>query len=328
MSGILACRRLQMGKETTQGDLVAATSIWRGKGTILTDLSIIFPEEDIGVPVGTDRSLIAKKGAVLTLDSVEATYEQLPYLFEMGVASATPTTDADSAGIWVYDPPVATTDWYTSTDLATYTWEGGDNEQEEEFGFGHARSITLSGTVNEPVKMGAEVIGREVAKSTFTPALSVPSVTDILFTKGVIYADAVGDSIGTTQLTNTWLMFSLSYTTGWVAVLTADGRYDFSFIKMVRPEAILTVEFEHNATAISEKDYWIAQTARQLRMNFTMSAGNYLEMDMAGKWDNFEKLGERDGNDILRGNFRIRYNSTAGLYFKTTIASSTLAALP
>jgi hypothetical protein len=48
---------------------------------------------------------------------------------------------------------------------------------------------------------------------------------------------------------------------------------------------------------------------------------------MVGKWDNFEKIGERDGNDVVTGNFRARYNSTAAGFF-TAVIGTNLASLP
>ena len=62
-------------------------------------------------------------------------------------------------------------------------------------------------------------------------------------------------------------------------------------------------------------------------MKFDGTSSKYLTLDMAGKWDNFEAIGERDGNDIVTGNFRCRYNSTAALFFEAVVGNA-LSALP
>ena len=326
--GIKACRRLQMGKETTPGTAVAATSYWRGTGTIQDNLTTVFPNEDIGILPGVDRTYQPKTEALLTLDSTPATFEQIGYLFQMGIADTDPTTDANSAGVWSYSFPTSCTDIKVSTDLRTMTWEGGDNAQAEEFAYGHCRSITLSGNAGEALMMSAEIVGREVGTSTFTADLSIPTVTEILFSKGSIYIDGTGTSPATTQVSNEFLQMDLSITTGWIPVYTADGNIYFSFVKQAAPEVILSVTFEHNTNAIAEIANWRAETARVIRINFDGATGNQLILDMAGKWDNFSKIGERDGNDIVTGTFRARYNSTAAQFFTAAVHCASLAALP
>ena len=331
--GIKALRRIQMGKEPTPGTIVTPTTYWRGVGTIQDNRTVEFPTEDIGILPGVDRSYIPQVEALLSLESTPATFEQLPYLFEMGIQSVTPTTDSDSSGVYSYVVPVASTDALVSTDLATYSFEAGDNAAAEEFGYGFCQSLTLEGNAGEGLMMSAEIVGREVQPTTdgaFTTGLSIPAVEDILFSKGELYVDgcASTDTIGTTKISNEFLSMNLSYTTGWMPVYTADGNLYFSFIKQTMPEAILQITFEHNTNAIAEIANWRAETARQIRLHWDGAAATHdLVIDMAGKWDNFEKIGEQDGNDIVTGSFRARYNSTAALFLEAVVKNN-LAALP
>ena len=326
-TGIKACRRIQIGKETTQGTMAAATTLWRGTGTIQDNLTVVWPDEDIGILPGVDRSYIPRVEAQLSLDSTPATFQQLPYLFEMGIRTVTPTTDTNSEGVWSYEIPVACTDTITSTDLATYSFRGGDNVAVEGFTYGFVRSMVLSGSAGEALMMSAEVIGRQVATTDWTPALSVPTVQEILFSKGALYIDATTTDAGTTKVSNEFLDMNLSITGGWTPVYTAEGNLFYSFIKQAMPEIILSVTFEHATKSIAEKAYWRAQTPRLIRVRFDGTTGHQLTLDMAGKWDNFNKLGERDGNDIVEGTFRARYNSTAALFFKAVVKCGTLGAL-
>mgnify|MGYP000854766745 FL=1 len=324
--GIKALRRIQLGKETDPGTAVAATAIWRGTGTIQDNLTTVFPAEDVGILVGTDRSYIPKAEAMISLAETEATFEQLPYLFEAGIRHVTPSTDTPGYK-YEYIIPVASTDSISSTDLQTFTVEGGDNAQAEEFAYGFARTITISGTAGQAVMMGAEIVGRQVGTSSFTTPLSIPTVEEILTSKGKLYIDAADGTIGSTQKSNTLLDFSLSITTGWIPVYTADGNIYFSFAKPTAPEVMLSLTFEHETSSIAEIAAWRAGTARQIRLKFDGTSSKYLTLDMAGKWDNFEAIGERDGNDIVTGNFRCRYNSTAALFFEAVVGNA-LSALP
>jgi hypothetical protein len=317
-----------MGAEATAGTSVPATTYWRGTGTVQDNLTTVFPNEDIGILPGVDRSYIPKVEGLLSLESTPATYEQLPYLFQMGVESVSPTTDASGDGIFTYTMPIESSDINNSTDLATYTFEVGDNQQAEYFTYGHCRSFTLSGSAGEALMMSAEIVGRQVATTDFTGSLSIPAVEEILFSKGSLYVSAAGTYPATDAVSNTLLDMDLSVTTGWTPVYTADGNLYFSFVKQTMPEVILSLTFEHNATAVTEIANWRAGTARSIAVQFTGStAAKYLKLYLAGKWDNFGKIGERDGNDIVTGTFRARYNSSAGGFFQTVIGSN-LASLP
>jgi len=58
MPGIKALRKIQLGKETVAGTIVAATDIWRGMGTLqnLAELVIIGP-----MPIEKPKSKRKKK---------------------------------------------------------------------------------------------------------------------------------------------------------------------------------------------------------------------------------------------------------------------------
>ena len=325
MAGIKALRKIQIGKETTAGTKVDADIVWRGTGSIHDNMELIFPKEDIGMLVPAGRSYVARYEAGLTLDEVEATFEQLPHLFEMGIESVTPT--GTTSFTYTYTMPYASTDLVASTDLATYTVEAGDNVAEEEFAFGFARSIQLTGSAGQAVMMSAEIVGRQVEPGTFTTGIALQTVEEILFSKGKLYIDNVKAFPATTQISNQLLGMSLSINTGWLPVYTADGALYFSFIKQTTPEVTLQITFEHDTTAVAEKAAWRAQTPRIIRIKFDGSDGKSLAIDIAGKWESFDVLGEQDGNDIVSGTFRGTYNATVGGMFQTAI-TNTLSALP
>lgn len=327
--GITRYRRIQMGAESTPGTAVAATSYWRGVASLQDNRETVFPEEHIGILGGTDRTYVPRYEVTVNLAETEATFEQIPYLFQMGIQNATPTTDANGVGIFSYSMPIVSTDARVSTDLETYTFELGNNAEVREVEYCYARTITLSGDAGAGLMMGAELIGRQSSTSTFTASLSIPSVEEILFSKGKLYIDAEGGTIGTTQISNQFLSMNLSITTGWTHVYTGDGQLYFSFIKQAAPEIILEISFEQNTEAIAQYDAWMSETAKQIRIKFDgSSAAKYLTLDMAGKWDNFgPTMEERDGNDIVTGTFRARYNATAALFFEAVVGTN-LASLP
>jgi hypothetical protein len=101
------------------------------------------------------------------------------------------------------------------------------------------------------------------------------------------------------------------------------------------PEISLAVTFEHDATSVTEKGNWRTQTSRLLRIKnhgvALTTAGVYtyrtIQIDVAGKFTKFNKLGERNGNDVLEGTFIGRYNAAQATAGNILIVNE-LSALP
>jgi len=197
MAGVKPLRKIQLGLEATAGTAVAATTIWRGMGMIQDGIEPVQVEEDLGLLVPSDRSYVPYLAAEFEMDEVEATFEQLPYILSAGIEDVV-TGAADGVGsgkIYPYDPPLA-----AAGAVKTYTIEGGDNAGAEEMEYAFVQDFKLSGKAKEALMMSATWLGRQVATSSFTAALSVPPVEEILFGKGKLYIDAGTSTIGSMVL--------------------------------------------------------------------------------------------------------------------------------
>jgi hypothetical protein len=296
----------------------------------------LFPEEDIGIFGGVDRQYFPKLASALEMEEIEATYEQLPHILDAGIKNATPAADG-SGYVRTYTFPIQSSDAVESTDLQTYSFKGGDNNEVEKFGFGFVTDFVLSGNAGGAWKNSATWAGRELGSdSDGFVTVTIPAVEEMLFSKSSLYLDASSDTIGTTVVSNTLTNATLTIKTGWQAVHTASGRIDFSFIKQVQPEIKLDVTFEHNATATTEKANWRNGVARLLQIKCVGSAlasagATYtyktMLIKLAGKWDTFEKIDEVDGNDVVTGHFIAKYNSTSAL-FASLVVVNELATMP
>lgn len=332
MAGIKLLRRLQLGRETTAGTAVGATTIWRGMGTLEDQRETVFVEEDIGYLSGVDRTYQPKLQAALSMPSVPATFEQLPHILDAGITVATPAADSTGSGdVYTYTFPTT-----SAPTPKTYTIEGGDNQAVEEMEYAFVQSFTLEGSAGEALMVSAEWLGRQVTTSSFTTTATLPDVEEILFSKGKLYIDEATGTIGTTQKSSTLLSATLNVNTGLQPVFTADGNLYFTFIKNVGPEITLDVTFEHDGTATAEKAAWRAQTPCLIRLQWEGSAlgtaGAYtvktLRVDLAGRWESFAALEDQDGNDVVTGTFRARYNATAAKYAEIVVVADDMAALP
>jgi hypothetical protein len=334
MSGIKALRKLQMGAHTSSdsGDAIPATSIWRGMGTLEDARNFYFVAEDVGIMTGTDRSNISQLGSKLSLDATEATYEQLPYLCEMAIQTATPTADSDAGSGYAYQYTFPTT---AANTIKPYCWEGGDNQQAEVANYMHCADFSLAGDEGKAWMMSANLFGRDVNNDTFTAGLTLPAVNHANFGQSYFYIDNDSDDFGDTVVSQTLLASTFKYATNFVAKHPANGRLDFSFVQPTMPEISLAVTFEHDGTAVTEKGYWRTQTPRLIRIKnegvALTTAGAYtyrtIQLDIAGKFTKFNKLGERNGNDVLEATFIGRYNAAQATAGNILIVNE-LSALP
>ncbi len=104
-----------------------------------------------------------------------------------------------------------------------YTIEAGDNVIEEELENCFVAEFELSGKKNEAWMLTSKWNGRQSTVTAFTPALTIPAVSEMLFNRSKLFIDNVGATIGTTQILNSWIDAKLKITTGLKAQFTADG---------------------------------------------------------------------------------------------------------
>ena len=326
MAGSRALRKIQIGKETTAGTNVDATTIWRGMGVIHDQRDRVFPKEDVGVLGGTDRSYTARYWSDLTLDSVEATFEQLPYVFEAGVKTAAASADGAGDG-YIYEYPTSVTSQNTTT---TYTIEGGDDQQEEEAAYWFLKHFNLSGDGQGALFMTSDWVGRVTANGTFKAALSVPDVEEILVNNGTLYIDDSGGSIGGTEVSSTLFGIDYDVDTGLQEYWAVDGSLDFSLIKFTEDEIILNLTYEHNASAVTEKAKYRDGSTRLIRLKFegsafTTAGTDYtyktLIIDVAGVYEDWSMLQDQDGNDVVTATLRVRNSPADTLKAEYTVVN-------
>jgi len=331
MPGIRQLASLQMGIETTSGTEAAATEIWRGPIDFPEDtLGFMQPREDVAIFGGTDRSYISQYSSKWMIAETELTFEQIPFILTTSVKAVTSGSADGSGSGKIYSYPVSTT---SANTISSLTLEAYDNTQEEQALYGFTRSFKLSGkggNAGNAVMVSAEMMGRQLAPGTKTGSLTLPTVEEVLFPKSKLFIDAIGGTIGTTQKTNTFLAFDLTFDSGIMPVWTGDGSLDYTFIKVSEPKLTGSVLFEHDSIAVAQKAIWRAQTPQLMRIqllgNALTTAGTTysvktINIDMAMKFTKFDAIGEQDGNDIVLGNFESKYNTTSASWATFTVVN-------
>ena len=183
------------------------------------------------------------------------------------------------------------------------------------------RTLTTATTSTLTTTGGViEAAGSLVTIEQYFDAVTIPTIEEILFQKGKLYIDLSTASAGTTIKSNTVLSFELDYKTGWKGQPAADGRLDFSFIKLAKPSGTLKVTFEHDGSATAEKAYWRAKTPRLIRLlvqgsKLTTAGTTYiyktLIVDVVGVWTKFSALKDDNGNDTVEGTLMFGYDTSA-----------------
>lgn len=326
MAGITLLTRCQIGKETTAGTAVASTNIMRFESGFLDDQrEVQHVPENIGYLSKVNRTNTPKFLGYYSMKGI-ATFEQFPYFLESSIKTATPVQDGSGSG-YIYTYTGETT---AANTIATYTLEGGDNQQAYEMEYAFAKTWTLSGAGGAGLDLSGDWYGRQVQKTTFTGSLSLPSVDEINFGEGKLYIDTVGGTMGTTQVTNTWLDFSLKYDSGVKEQFTGSGEKYFSHVEHAGPEITLDITLEHDTNSVSLFDALQAETPYQIRMLFegpalTTAGTSYtyktLKIDLVGKVEKWGTPTSKDGVNAIPITFRAAYDGTCAKFFEMVVVN-------
>jgi hypothetical protein len=284
---------------------------------------IVFAEEDVGQYPNQLRTYVPSEGAEISLEGV-CTYEQLPHILEMGIQTVTPSgTTAPYTYTYTFATSAATT-------IKTYTIEYGDAEDAEDAEYVFCESFEITGAPDEALMVSATLRGRQVTQGQSFASLSLPAVEEMLFNTCVLYIDATGGTVGSTQVSNSFRSFSFSVTTGWQAVQTGDGNLYFTLAKLAgAPEIVLEITAEHDSSwdSAGEKANWLAETIRLIQIKASGTSSREMKISMAGLWETFGTIEDTDGNSTLTGTFRAGYSSSDTLFCNIAVAN-TLSSLP
>lgn len=316
-------RRTQLGREVTAGTAVAATTYWTGP-TTKTDGSVItIVQEAIGQYADRGTTYLADLGVQgLTMENHPLNLEEILHIFEAGVDEVTPT--GNDPYTYEYILPGGSTD----AAVQTYTIEAGDSVQAEEMAYCIVTSFTISGGKNAALMAQANWQGRQWGTSTFTGALTVPTVEPIIFNTGALYLDDSGGTVGTTQVSSSFTSFTLTVQTGLGVFQTADGNLYFTAEKRINPSWTLAITAEHTSdwNISNERGNFRNRTMRLVQCDFTGTSSRQLTIDGAGIWTSFSD-GDADGNAIINATMQGVNSSTDSLFLTTTIING-LASVP
>jgi len=317
--GAYSANTIQLGRESTPGTAVAATSIWRGPAASIEDARTRqVAEEQVGLLIPTARIYDSALGAKLAMPATELTFEQVLHILEAGIVAATP------AGPSPYTYTYALPQTATPNTIKTYTIESGNTvagdgaEMEQSF----VEEFELSGQRLAPWMMSATWMGRQRSVATLTSPLSLVAVEEAQFGKTKLYIDATGGTIGSTQKTGVLTKASVKVRTGWQAVYAGDGVLYYTNVKYVRPEVrlALTIELESGGVATTERAAFVAKSLRLVRLDCAGSTSDRnLTIDGSFIWDTVGDYENDNGDTVLTLEGQAWYSSADNQYFSVVV---------
>lgn len=319
--GVRRLQKIQMGRESTAGTAVAATSIWRGQGKSLDDQRVIeVIEEMVGILEGADRTAVVELTSGLELAETPLTFEQFPYIVAMALGGPTTGSQDGSGSDYLYTANIATNALPTKT---TYTFQTGDNNEAERMEYCFVQKFGVKLQAGQTARMSATVLGRQVAQNSFTGSLSIPTVEEAITSKGKVYLDAISGTYGTTQVSSQIIGGEINYEIKWAAQMTMDGNLYFSTLTYGGHTITGNLTFLHDANvnrASGEKLNFANQTARKLRIDLiggavTTAGTTYSTkkaiFDLPLKWTKASTLTDNENNNVVTMDFRSRHNLTS-----------------
>ena len=314
--------KTQIGRESTPGTAVAATTIFRGAFAMPEDARTIQrAEEQVGLLVPAERAFTTAVLARLSMPSTPLTVEQLPHILEAGVETVSPT--GSDPYVYTYNFPTGS----TLNTIKTYTIEAGNvivtgDVQEMEYSF--VEEFELSATAGEAWMMSANWIGRQLSSAAFTAALSLPSVTEMILPKTKLYIDATGGTVGSTQKTGVLMGAQMTVRTGILPVPVGDGNLYFSAHKFTRPEITfsITLELEDGGVVAAERAIFESQAVRLFELE--LNGGNATHecvLQWAGKYDSISDYENSDGNTTVTFEGHAVYSSTDSLFWNCAVTN-------
>jgi hypothetical protein len=333
-AGIKKLQKLQFGKEATPGTAVAATTILRGVGGMLSDQRKVEEvEELIGIIGGADRDAIVQLLTMIEIPAKPMTPEQFQYILAMALGGPV-TGSADGSGTdKIYTTNLPTTAVPTAV---PYTVEGGDNFQAERAEYCVVTKFTITFAANSLVKVQFSIMGRQSTTNSFTGALSLPALSELPVNKAKVYLDAIGGAYGTTQVANTIIGGQINVTTQWVPQFTMDGQLYYSYPSYADTHVDGALTFLHDTAVTTAKTEFRARTPKLLRLDFigdavvtpgTTYSTKKVIIDLPIKYLSAPAISDQNGVDQIAFTFRSRYNTTAGNAGKFVVVNE-LASLP
>jgi len=338
-AGLRATRKIQVGLESpsARGTPVVATA--RLIGTLTPKLNQKYhrpSEYETGQFNDYIKSWVISQESAATFEG-DLTYEQCMYHLGMSLRGAiTPTGGGGSPYVWTYTPNQS-----ASQALDCRTIEYGDNVQAQRMAFCFAKSIEISGQVEEAVKVKTEIVGQPLSNQSFTGSISAPTaLSPVIVGTAKAYLDTSWATLGTNQLPYTVFGFDWKLVSDKGSPVTPvkymDGNVYFTDWAEQKRHVELTIDAAYNSTiagAFSTNLAALNQTQALMfvQLKFTGASitggSNIFILNGAYVLDDYSELKEREGQDEVQLKFVSQLDPAASTNEWSVIVNNNVSAM-
>lgn len=327
LTGSMPLAKAQVAREVVPGTSLAATrKMPIMSGNLNEQGEINFPQEQRESFIANYRGFATKRMVEISGMEVAPTFEDLPWYLNFAVSSnMTGTPHAVVAYRYDFVPKVAV------NDLATATWELGDDTTEFDVNFSVLTRLELNIAKNAPSTMTMDWIGQKATKSSFTSNLSDRVTEDINGALALAYIDTT--TIGSTAVVNV-IDAKVTIETMQTQFFALDGNL-FPVDTYRNAPRMASVEMTIAFTNTTEYDLWQSGlsasgvTPRKIRLyvsgstiaGTTPSTPKSLTIDLYTVWEE-APFGEDDGLRTVQFKGQTVYNTTAGHDFSWSIVNT------
>lgn len=334
-SGVRDLRQYQIGKETTPGTAVAATTRLVSELEFDPQEPVFQPEAQLGILLENPTTDVIALRSTDATWSGDLTYEQILHLLHMSLEGGVTPVGAGADKTWTFDPTFAADPALNAFTLQKRMTDGTTN-WDERIAYVLARGFSIRGAIGENAKFEADLYGRPVERdSAITAAIAIPSVNFVPVSAFKLFVDDTFAGIGTTQMLETITDFNFDYRAPSHPSFFVDGRTDKSFSRhsLNRVGFDFRCAAEYNATVHAERAKAASRALRYARLVATgpaLGGGNYkVQIDMCLRYreGEFDAEGEREDADAVSLDLIQAYDPTNSFGLKVVVVNG-LAALP
>jgi hypothetical protein len=216
----------------------------------------------------------------------------------------------------------------------TITLEAGDETDAYEMEYLLFSRIKFSGVVAQgtdeaPVAIEGDYFARQVTKTSFTGAITAPTVDTMNAGLSRLYIDALWANRGTNEVTSILRAWEVEIITGLHPKFFGSANRYFDSHGQGFIEVVLTLTLEGGADADTEYDKYILGTQQAISLQILgaqIGAGDVaqLTVNVWGAYENVIPLGaEEQGNNLHTAIFRDKYGITGATNIEITATTNT-----
>lgn len=305
-----AFTKIQTGREATAGTKVAATAKQMGKLEMEEIITLHRPDEERGSLADKHTSTPVGE-AVECSFSGDATFEQLPYWLENSIRTVSGAVTDTSAYTYTYTPNLT-----TANTPKTFTIEYGEDVQEHEIEYCVTKELEISGAIDGVWAVKANIFGRNLDPSSFTGALSDPTVEPAIMNLTKLYIDDSGGSHGGTEKALTLIDFAFKLSTGFLPGKHGGATLYFDTLRQKKITATLDMTLEFLTATEAERVKYVAGTNRLVRLEAlgtlagASTAYRTARIDMSGVYTKWSTLQDDDGATTVAVTLETEYDAT------------------